>query len=126
MGIRFTQLNFSRINALGKSYLTKPPARLGSHQAASGAVGKVVSLGMQIAVPTAVGAAIDFQFETRPWCAAGGALFGFVLFFLGILQLAKASVPPVKAHRVSTGEVRGSVQNLSDEESQRNLPDETT
>lgn len=49
----------------------------------------VTSIGMELAVPTGVGAWLDNEYGTSPWLAVTGALVGMFLATQGLRRLMK-------------------------------------
>lgn len=49
---------------------------------------RISSLGMEVVVPTLIGAAIDHRFGTSPAVLLIGAVAGFLLFMVHILRIA--------------------------------------
>lgn len=56
---------------------------------------EIASLGMEIALAEILGVAgghwLDIKFGTYPWCLLGGALVGFAIGMIRILQVAKSA-----------------------------------
>ncbi|WP_010583907.1 AtpZ/AtpI family protein [Schlesneria paludicola] len=52
---------------------------------------RVTSIGMQMAIPPAIGWWADSKFNTGPWLLILGAAFGFTVSMLELVRLAKDS-----------------------------------
>lgn len=63
----------------------------GRHAVARGYVlaGRVMSVGIQMALPPGIGWWLDLRFATTPWLLIFGVVFGFASGMWGLLQLAK-------------------------------------
>ncbi len=67
--------------------------RDGRSAAARGYVlaGRVTSIGMQMAIPPAIGWWADSKFNTAPWLLIVGAVLGFTISMLELVRFAKDS-----------------------------------
>ena len=52
---------------------------------------RVTSIGIQMAIPPAIGWWADEKFKTSPWLVILGAVLGFVISMLELVKLAKDS-----------------------------------
>ena len=55
---------------------------------------RVSSIGMQMAIPPAVGWWADSKFNTTPWLLFLGAALGFTVSLLELVKFAKDNEPP--------------------------------
>ena len=55
---------------------------------------RVTSIGIQMAIPPAVGWWADSKFNTAPWLLCLGAVFGFTVSMFELVRLAKDSEDP--------------------------------